>query len=196
MSNWQSLLARCNKALLEARELPLQRDYDVRAIQYFGFPAANERDIADAEARLGRRLPPSLRTFYAASNGWRIVGPFIYAVPPVHSLAWLRDSDPELCESVDVDGDDDQSVAVMRSLAVSSHGDASVWILDPDETDERGEWRAGRWSAWYPGTDWIAADFYSLFESEVAFMEESNRKDGEPGATDNPDDAQRLREDH
>jgi len=37
---------------------------------------------------------------------------------------------------------------------------------------------------------------YFAQESPEAVYEEGKRKKGEPGATDNPDDAQRLREDH
>jgi len=48
--------------------------------------------------------------------------------------------------------------------------------------------------------DWkseICAEFGSLPEAEVAILSSTRQKTAaEPGATDNPDDAQRLREDH
>jgi len=58
-----------------------------------------------------------------------------------------------------------------RSLLVSGDADASYWLLDPGDVDGRGEWRAGRWSSWNPGMNWIAADFFGLFENEVATAE-------------------------
>jgi len=77
-------------------------------------------------------------------------------------LGWLRDVEPHLYDLV---FEDDAPVA--RSLVVSGEADASWWLLDPGDVDGRGEWRAGRWSSWNPGMEWIAGDFFRLFENEV-----------------------------
>ena len=194
MRDWRPLLDRCSKALLSSRQLPIQRRYDVSKITYFGFPPATEEQICEAERRLGADLPASLRAFYGMSNGWRIVGDSIYAVPSIHELMWLRDFDAHLFGLADqisttcpefVDDPNgtrraehcyEQGVAVARSLAVSCDGDASIWLLDPGELDLSGEWRAGRWSSWNPGMSWIATSFYELFEDEVVFLEQFNEE--------------------
>jgi hypothetical protein len=129
---------------------------------------ATEAQIAREEARLGARLPPSLRSFYLHSNGHGKVGNFIWAVRSVEELGWLRDVVPHLYEIL---SEDDVDVGAARSLVVSGEADASWWLLDPGDVNGRGEWRAGRWSSWYPGMAWIAEDFFGLFEDEVSRAE-------------------------
>ena len=63
---------------------------------WMGFEPASEARISAAEDRLGRRLPPSLRAFYGVSNGWGMTGSFIFGVPPVEKIGWLKDLDPHL----------------------------------------------------------------------------------------------------
>ena len=57
------------------------------------------------------------------------------------------------------------------SLVVSGEAEASWWLLDPGDVDDRGEWRAGRWSSWNPGMEWLARDFFGLFQHEVSMSE-------------------------
>jgi hypothetical protein len=107
-----------------------------------------------------------LKSFYRHSNGHGLVGNFIWAVRRVEELGWLRDVEPEL---YDLLVEDDPAAA--RSLVVSGEADASWWLLDPADVNDRGEWRAGRWSSWNPGMAWIAEDFFGLFENEVSVSE-------------------------
>jgi hypothetical protein len=130
------------------------------------FAPATEVQIAREEARLAVHLPPSLRSFYLQSNGHGRVGNFIWAVRSVEQLGWLRDVEPHLHDLL---FEDDPEVA--RGLVVSGEADASWWLLDPHDMDDRGEWRAGRWSSWHPGMRWIARDFFGLFENEVSVSE-------------------------
>jgi hypothetical protein len=127
---------------------------------------ATEDQIAREEARLGVRLPPSLRSFYLQSNGYGLVGSPIWAVRSVDQIGWLCDVVPFLYEIVFED-----DPAVGRSLVVSGEGDAAWWLLDPGAADERGEWPGGRWASWYPGMSWMAKDFIGLFEAEVSLAE-------------------------
>jgi hypothetical protein len=167
MSEWQQLLARCQQWHREQAEWQRRSgEQYVPDPQPTTFAPAIEAQIAREEARLGVRLPPSLRSFYLQSNGHGVVGNFIWAVRPVEQLGWLRDVEPEL---YDLLFEDDAASA--RSLLLSGAADASYWLLDPGSVDERGEWRAGRWSSWNPGMNWIAADFFGLFENEVATAE-------------------------
>ena len=75
---------------------------------------ASESQIAREEARLGVRLPPSLRSFYLHSNGHGVVGNFIWSVRSVEQVGWLRDVVPELYDNIFED-----DAAVARSLVVS-----------------------------------------------------------------------------
>jgi hypothetical protein len=181
--------------LLAWPDLTYRTGCAVPSSRYFGFPPAPEEVIQATESRLGVRLPPSLRSFYGVSNGWRVVGFFIYAVRPVQEIGWLKDLDPSLFsvaqQAIDItqpfkkdpDGKRreeyrfEQGFTVRRSVIVTSDGDASTWLLDPLLSDGRGEWRAGQWSSWNPAMDWFAKDFEELFSSEVDFLENSLKEE-------------------
>ena len=152
---------------------------------WMGFEPAPEAAIAAAEDRLGRRLPPSLRSFYEVSNGWGMVGRFIFDLLPVEKIDWLRHRDPHLykmaCENEavvgpfkrDPDGSChrkyvlDEGTRVKRSLAISSWGDAAIWLLDPGEHPHDAEWPAGRWASWGPGMSWQAECLADLMRREL-----------------------------
>ncbi|SHL24341.1 SMI1/KNR4 family protein [Actinacidiphila paucisporea] len=132
---------------------------------WLGFAPASEAEVAAAEARLGRRLPPSLREFLLVTNGWRDAGNFIYRLAGTTELEWLRDTDDrnwiEVWEDLtedNIEEDDDgeeafgvqEAKVLARSLRLSLEGDAAVMLLDPDDVDEDGEW-AGYWLASWSG---------------------------------------------
>lgn len=129
---------------------------------WLGFTPASEAEVAAAEARLGRRLPPSLREFLLVTNGWRDAGNFIYRLAGTAELEWLRDTDDrtwiEVWEGLaedDVEEDEEafgveEAKVLARSLRLSLEGDAAVMLLDPGDVDEDGEW-AGYWLASWSG---------------------------------------------
>lgn len=167
MEDWKQLFSRCARWGQERAGWSRSKGHDVTAdFLPVTFAPATEEQIAREEARLGVRLPPSLRSFYLHSNGHGTVGNFIWSLPTLDRLGWLRDVEPHLYDIVE----DDEAVA--RCLVVSGKADASWWLLDPGDVDDRGEWRAGRWSSWNPGMRWIARDFFALFEDEVSTAEE------------------------
>ena len=167
MYDWKQLLARCERWGRDRAEWERSARPEITSDRLpAAFAPATESQIAREEARLGVRLPPSLRSFYLHSNGHGVVGNFIWDVRSVEQLGWLRDVEPDLYDLVFED-----DAAVGRSLVVSGEADASWWLLDPGDVDARGEWRAGRWSSWNPGMEWIAADFFGLFENEVSTAE-------------------------
>jgi hypothetical protein len=182
MYDWTSLLARAERRAATWRErvtskgLPVPPDLQRSPACA---PATLEQ-IAAGEKRLRTRLPPSLRSFYLTSNGFGVVGSFIWGVPPIERVGWIRDLEPQFCamlratfaSSKTLGIPHDLSVGVVRSLLLSTKGDASYWVLDPGSRNAAGEWRAGRWSSWNPGIAWIADNFYTLFEREVASAEE------------------------
>lgn len=183
--DWKGLLARCERWGRDWAEWHGSQGREIAADQLPKACApATETLLAREEARLGVRLPPSLRSFYLQSNGYGRVGSVIWGVRGVEHIGWLCDVVPFLHEIV---AEDDPAVG--RSLVVSIESDASWWLLDPGDVDERGEWRAGRWSSWNPGMNWLAKDFFGLFESEVSTSEwllETQKNPPPPPGTGRP----------
>ena len=158
---------------------------EARRAAWMGFEPASEAAISATEDRLGRRLPPSLRTFYEVSNGWGMVGSFIFDVLPVEKIGWLNDLEPDLyaiaCKAEGSEGpfnNDpgnarlehyrlEQGTMVKRSLAISSWGDAAIWLLDPGDQRRTAEWRGGLWASWNPGIEWTAESFADLMRAEL-----------------------------
>jgi cell wall assembly regulator SMI1 len=182
---WSQLLSELSVSLIEnGGNLPISAA--AQQSRWLGYPPAQPADIADAEARLGRPLPPSLRDFYLISNGWGPFGCFIWNLLPVQSIDWVRVREPWLydsaCDAEATAGpwaDDpnglrlqtyryDQGTQVKRSLVVTSDGDASTWLLDPETLSTTGEWAAGRWSSWNPAMEWISDSFLALVRTEYS----------------------------
>ncbi|MEV5787801.1 SMI1/KNR4 family protein [Streptomyces sp. NPDC052287] len=130
---------------------------------WLGFAPASEAEVAAAEARLGRRLPPSLREFLLVTNGWRDAGHFIYRLAGAAELEWLRDTDDRTWIEVwedfaedDLEEDEDgeeafgvqEAKVLARCLRLSLEGDAAVMLLDPDDVDVDGEWAAYWLASW------------------------------------------------
>ena len=165
--DWKGLFARCEGWGRRRAELDRSKGHAINSDRLPAtYAPATEAQIAREEARLGVRLPPSLRALYLQSNGHGVVGNSIWAVRSVDQVGWLRDVEPHLYDLVCED-----EPAVGRSLVVSGEADASWWLLDPGDLDGRGEWRAGRWSSWNPGMEWLAKDVFGLFQHEVSMAE-------------------------
>lgn len=178
---WKAYLQKCSRQIINNPEddTPILSEAVLRS-GWLGYDGASGNAIRQAEARLGVFLPPSLRSFYLASNGWHTVGCFIYEVPPVEKLGWIFEADPNLYEiglGVEKQFGSNQQVdlrefayeggtRVKRSLVASLDGDASTWLLDPGTVSKSGEWTGGRWSSWNPGMEWISDSFEGLFRDE------------------------------
>ena len=184
-TDWREFLRHYSDELLSADDWRIRAPAEARAARWMGFGPAPATAIEAAEQRLGRRLPPSLRTFYQVSNGWRATGFFIEDVLPVERIGWLKDRDPHLYQIAseneahdrpfkrDPDGSRhrefvlEQGTRVKRSLAISSWGDAAIWLLDPGERPHDAEWPAGRWASWSPAMEWQAESFAGLMKHEL-----------------------------
>ncbi|WP_084468589.1 SMI1/KNR4 family protein [Nocardiopsis trehalosi] len=135
--------------------------------RWMGGEPATEAALAAAEDRLGTRLPPSLRAFLRASDGWSGVGGWIEEIHPCARLEWMRDEGNgafliELYRGEDDDDDEgaEEYVALfMRALVVAAGED--YWLLDPARVGPDGEWRAYLFKPKY-GDSQEFADFTAL----------------------------------
>lgn len=164
----------------------LARMDDALVYRFTDYAPALETDIVEAETRLGVDLPPSIRTFYLASNGWPADGWYRPAINPVHLLAFLKDHDPglySLAEDAertvgpwkDDPGDKrleeyqiEQGVRVKRSIAMSYNTDDTETILtDPRMMNDAGEWPMGSWAHWHPAMEWSHRSFDDYMQSRL-----------------------------
>ncbi|MFB7247343.1 SMI1/KNR4 family protein [Streptomyces populi] len=136
-----------------------------------GRPGADEAEIAVAEERLGRRLPPSYREFLAVSDGWHVdqtAG--IYQLGGVADIDWCRD--PHGMTAVyqenlgDNPSEEDVRLAGMwqRALRLETDSDMSDALLDPGDRDEDGEWALYVYKGW-------SGEFPDRYPSFRAYME-------------------------
>ena len=179
---WKAYLQECSRQIIEDGDVVERPAIPETAVQvgWLGYTPASSRAIRQTEDRLDVKLPPSLHAFYAASNGWRTVGCFIYEVLPLEKLGWIADLEPDLWEmAVRLEENEahneradlrewayEDGTRVKRSLVIAQNGDASTWLLDPGTVNSRGDWAGGRWSSWNPGMEWIAGSFEGLFRDE------------------------------
>jgi hypothetical protein len=182
---WKSFLKRFSDELLETDDLDLWYKVpdEARESRWMGLAPATEEQLKAAERRLGVTLPPSLRTFYAVSNGWRTTGHFAHDFFPVEEIGWLRDLKPYLFELASETeatpgpfqndpGDErlrqyreEAGTRVKRSLVVNGHGD--LWLLDPGPEPHAGEWPATCWDESCPEFSWDVQNFAQLMAEEL-----------------------------
>lgn len=195
-AEWKSFLELYSQELLVTKDDRIKIPPEAIATRWMGFPPATEDSIQLAEKRLGRKLPPSLRTFYSVSNGWRETGFFIWDVLPVEEIGWVREREPLLydlaCEAENMLGPikkdplglrlkeykNEQGTRVKRALVINRRGDSANWLLDPGNEIHEKEWPGGRWAAWNPAMDWTDASFEDLiiheFESFIQLRDNRN----------------------
>ncbi|MDL4776434.1 SMI1/KNR4 family protein [Actinomadura xylanilytica] len=147
---WRPFLKRWSEEWIAGhdpeRDAPLEAE--VVRDGWLGFAPARPEEIAAAEARLGQMLPPSLRTFLLATNGWRNAGNFIYRLAGTAELGWLRDMDEHWIDAYGGYEAGDVTDHLERCLQISLAGDACVLFLDPGDVDGDGEWAAYRLASW------------------------------------------------
>ena len=190
--DWNGLLTRWSRAVLERPELAGSLPGDVRETGWLGYPGATEEQLRSAEARLAIPLPPSYRAFLAASNGFRAPGAFVDVVWPAEEIGWYAARHQDLIDGW-MEGHrlfaglatpsvrdaeyfvygEHQDPARLRpeylqtALQVSPFGDAAVYLLNPKAVTPEGEWEAWMHASWLPG----AARYRSFWELMVEEFE-------------------------
>jgi hypothetical protein len=135
-----------------------------------GRPSASEADIAAAERRLGRILPPSFRAFLRTSNGYTLASDaFLEVELPIEIFAVadvvrLAESEPDLVEvwanDSYVDEEEHRRYGVEQpegfygpylreALQISTADETGVWLLNPAVQTPDGEWEA--WELYHTG---------------------------------------------
>lgn len=156
-------------------------------------PGASEDEIADAEARLGVRLPPSYREFLRVTNGARaIVGwpglwPAGHATGgrmlPASGLRWLRDGEPELVrlwddmergwDQQELDAGVTPDELAAQEAAGRSYGIVGGGRLHLGELLQVSEFGDGQWVLLDPhrgaGGEWEAIHFANWYPGGVIY---------------------------
>ena len=162
-ADWRALLNEIGaRAIAETEQLAIQEFItdEQRRTGWLGKPGASARQIADAETRLGTRLPPFYREFLETSNGFGSIETSVWRLRPAEEIAWFRDAEPDSLatwmESDKVLNDyvDDETYrrygsfqAPMRprylktALEISDYQEGVV-LLIPDVMTQAGEWEA------------------------------------------------------
>ncbi|MBG0825744.1 SMI1/KNR4 family protein [Planomonospora sp. ID91781] len=153
---WKPFLKRWSEEWLAVHDVEPRSAFEEPVVDgWLGSPPASAEQVAEAEARLGCTLPPSLREFLLTTDGWRNAGNFVWLLRGADDIGWLRDLDsPWAADCADIgDEDDDEdeeddAVILRRSLQISLEADAGVLFLDPADVDEHGEWAAYELFTW------------------------------------------------
>jgi hypothetical protein len=125
-----------------------------REAGWLGYEPASEEALAEAEHRLGIRLPPSYRNFLLASNGWSTMQNCVDLFE-AEKIGWFPDLNPEFLDAWSEPGLSffAGNLAVLkRSLLIGADdgGPGCYWLLHADSVAGNGEWTAYEW---WPGDD-------------------------------------------
>jgi SMI1 / KNR4 family (SUKH-1) len=163
--DWLTFLRDWSGELLAASEIAGKLPADVKNSGWLGFAGASEEEIAAAETRLGKKLPPSYRSFLKVTNGWRTTGFFIDRLWGTDKIDWFRvrhaewiadwnlgasQYPPRTPEEALRDLDSDGHY-LPSAVEISDVGDSAIYLLNPEIVAADGEWQAWFFSNWNPG---------------------------------------------
>ena len=185
-AQWKSLLTDWSSQLL-GTDLTCHLEPADCELDYLGFSPASAFDIAALEGRVGVALPPSYRAFLEATNGFRVLSPFIYRLRHAADVDWFRVenqgwaeayNEPTLYDDPDrpAPADDEyfdytkanecgfRSRHLFSMLQVSDVGDG-VMLLNPMAVTPDGEWEAWFFANWIPGAYRYASFAHMMVET-------------------------------
>ena len=176
IESWRELLTRWNAELLDTPDLIWRAPDDAVASDWLGCPPASDEQIRAAEARIGRRLPPSYRAFLQVSNGWTLLNHFHWHLWSTDEIDWFRVRnqdwiDAYVCYLDPDEWDGPYSVPdaeyfnygtmphgegqgearfeyLPSMLEVSEVGDSAILLLNPEVVSPDGEWEAWEFATW------------------------------------------------
>jgi len=200
--NWKATLQAWNQVLLrdlrfeDYQDSPEQLtllDLSRKVVESgrLDYPPATREDIARAETRLNRRLPPSYRNFLLASNGFRLPGNLVPRLLPASEIDWLRVRRPDVIEDWKStlqaayefeakatrrprwrrlpDPADDPFVKELQAALLISEmeaGGSAIYLLRQVYIAPEIEWEAWFFADWVPGVNRYRS-FWHLMEAEL-----------------------------
>ena len=162
-TKWRDLLQQISDLAIADPQIRPELTEEQVAKRWLGELPATESQIAQAEKRLGVRLPPSYRAFLKVSNGWNYPNSFVVRLASTEQIGWTRQVTPDMVEgfekgkelarqqfgSVSLEPDDDLSDTLMISVP-DEKDDAAFFMLNPRKIAEN-EMQAWFFSHWNPG---------------------------------------------
>jgi hypothetical protein len=151
---------------------------------------ASEAQLAEAEARLKIKLPPSYRTFLSVCNGWKFASDITPIIRPIENIRWFRKEHKDWYEAYQMSVEPlsvmekdyfdyaNQDCAefeikhLAQALCISEIGDDAVVLLNPMVIWPDGEWETWFFSNSAPGAtrfrsfaDWMSQELDQPFET-------------------------------
>ncbi|QIQ02506.1 SMI1/KNR4 family protein [Streptomyces liangshanensis] len=175
--DWRPFLVRWSEEWADACEPGKLYEEDQRAkdTRWLGFAPASAARIGALEERLGRRLPPSYRTFLEVSDGWRHAGGFIELLAGTEAARWFEDEGgfgAWYREDLREDSTPEEVLFAgmwERALQLDVESDLTYVLLDPLDVDADGEWAVHCYRSW-------AGDMPVRYASFREFMEAMHRE--------------------
>ncbi|MFE2869504.1 SMI1/KNR4 family protein [Embleya sp. NPDC059259] len=178
--DWLDFLARWSAEWADAQDPDELEGDDLAACRgrWLGFPGADEERLTALETRIGRRLPPSYRSFLALTDGWLNAGDFVMRLAGTAEVAPLDEAEAERytgCDGYLGDGEEPTEEDIHRSrlwhraLHIDAEADAGILMLDPGDVGPDGEWAVYSWHSW-------KAMPAERFDSFRAFMHDKYRE--------------------
>ena len=166
--NWKEFLIDVSTTLFNNDDL-LVEFREKRNSNWLGFDGVSEVELEFHEGRLNTILPPSYREFLKASNGFLQLNSLVWNLLPIQDVQWLKQFDESFHnlyekefnnfnatdEEYFIYGNDQRttdfrSEYLIKSLAISGWGDASIILLNP-EVKFGDEWEAWMFAVWLLG---------------------------------------------
>ncbi len=196
--DWKPFLLEFSRDILADEDMRSSLPGEVVASGWLGFPGATENELAEAEARLGVKLPPSYREFLSVTNGWVGMGAFIERMWSASEIEWYRVRNQQaidawtmgmglgqggaIVEPTVPDRDyfvygEGQDSAYLRTeylssaLEISDWGDSAILLLNPRIVTPDGEWEAWFHASWLPGANRYRSFWEMMHEEHAAFLE-------------------------
>jgi hypothetical protein len=183
-ADWEPWLREWNRVLLASYDPARYSAFvdpevvtpELLASGWLGASGATEEQLVALELRLGRRLPPSYRSFLQVSNGFLQPGSIVPRVLSTDEVDWYRTRHQDVidvwAEALRDPGAEEAPDTFERYLPsclqvseVERIGDA-VYLLNPEVVNAAGEWEAFYFASWVPGAN-RCPSFRALMEHDM-----------------------------
>lgn len=169
LDRWNAEWAAAPSTREEAEEDGEEGSLEEMVEEGLGFPPVSEERISALEQRLGATLPPSYRSFLAASDGWRRADSAVYLMGTADGVHWHGDpmgfqANYENALSANSSAQDVVMAGMWsRALQLSLDSDMTDLLLDPGDVNAEGEWALYVYRGW-------SGEYPTRFESFGAYM--------------------------